>query len=66
MIQTALIFATLYFLWHGLFAVALGTGLATAGIAIHRDRTDNRWVTKPWRDGDDGGMGTGGCSTRGI
>ena len=64
--QTALIFATLYFLWQGAIATAFFVGAATAAIAILRDNTDNKWITKPWRDGDDDGTGTSGGNIRGF
>lgn len=64
--QVALIFTTLYFLWQKDFVIALVVGMAAAGIAIFRDRTDNKWITKPWRDGDDDGTSSGGGSIRGI
>lgn len=65
-LQVALIFAILYFLYQANFTMAIVLGIATVGLALYRDRTDNRWKIKPWRDGDDGGVGTGGCSSRGI
>ena len=64
--QIALIFATLYFMWHGEFMTACFIGAAAAAIAIFRDSTDNEWITKPWRDGDDDGTSSGGGSIRGI
>ena len=64
--QLLLIFSTLYFLWQKDFLIAAIVGSAAAVIAIFRDRIDNKWVTKPWRDGDDDGTGSGGGSIRGI
>lgn len=65
-IQVGLILLTLYFLWQGALMVAIGTGAVTGALALYRDRTDNRWKARPWRDGEDGGVGTGGCSSRGV
>lgn len=64
--QIALIVATLYFLWQGEFTIGIFVGAAAAAIAIFRDKTDNEWITKPWRDGDDDGTSSGGGSIRGI
>ena len=64
--QTLLIFATLYFLWQAYFVTAFIIGGLAGGIAVLRDSTDNKWVTKPWRDGDDDGTSSGGGSIRGI
>lgn len=64
--QIALILCTLYFLWQGELVSAFIVGAAAAAVAIFRDKTDNKWVTKPWRDGDDDGTSSGGGSIRGI
>jgi hypothetical protein len=65
-LQIALVFGALYCLWRGDITGALIVGAVTATLAIYRARTDNEWKTKPWRDGDDGDVGTGGCSSRGV
>jgi hypothetical protein len=64
--QTVLILATLYFLWHAEYVTGFIVGAAAAAIAVFRDSTDNEWITKPWRDGDDDGTSSGGGSMRGI
>jgi hypothetical protein len=53
-VQIALVLATLYSLLQGEYTLALVVGLATAAVAIYRDRTDNKWTARPRRDGDDG------------
>ena len=65
-VQTVLIVSTLGFLWQGKLVTACIVGAAAAAIAIFRDSTDNKWITKPWRDGDDDGTSSGGGSIRGI
>jgi len=64
--QVALIFATLYFLWQQEFTIAFLVGAGAAAVAVFRDSTDNKWVARPWRDGDDDGTSSGGGSIRGI
>ena len=65
-LQIALVIATLFARWEGEYNIALAVGFVTVALGVYRERTDNKWKIKPWRDGDDGGVGTGGCSSRGI
>lgn len=65
-IQIGLIVATLYFLYQGEGVAAIVVGAAAVGLAVFRDTTDNEWVAKPWRDGDDDGTTAGGGGMRGI
>lgn len=63
-VQVSLVLAALFFLWQGKLATALVIGIAAAALSVYRDRTDNAWKVHPWRDGEDGGLGTGGCFGR--
>jgi len=45
---------------------AVIVGVAAEAISIFRDNTDNEWITKPWRDGNDDRTSSGGGSIRGI
>lgn len=64
--QIALIVATIVLLWEREVVIALFAGVAAVAVAIFRDSTDNKWITKPWRDGDDDGTPSGGGNIRGI
>ncbi|MDA0652134.1 MAG: hypothetical protein O3C49_02515 [Proteobacteria bacterium] len=64
--QIALILATLYCLLQAAFATAVLFGAGAVALAIFRDTTDNEWLAKPFRDGDDDGTGSGGGGMRGI
>jgi len=57
--QLGLILGALYSMWHGAYTIAVLVGVAAGALAIYRDWTDNPVKTRPWRDGDDGGLGTG-------
>lgn len=65
-VQITLILATLYYLFQGEYTIALAIGIATVGMVIYRERTDNKWRIKPWRDGDDDELDSGGGRNRGI
>jgi hypothetical protein len=54
----------LYLLWRQEYWPAVTVGAMAGVLAIYRDRTDNIWKTKPWRDGDDDGFLPGGCNSR--
>ena len=62
--QLLLILIGLYFLWQQEYWTAVTVGAMAGVLAIYRDRTDNIWKKKPWRDGDDDGFLPGGCNAR--
>lgn len=64
--QIALILSTLYFLWQAQIVTALVVGALAVALAVYRDGTDNEWIAKPWRDGDDDDRSSGGGGMRGI